>query len=108
RIADRERVGRRFGYRKQHAGCICAPAARQDRGGGRTARTAHGARSGLLPRGGGGMMRLSLRQRLTAWYAAALLLGLAILAISMWVMLRERLIAGVDARLAQRVRGFES
>jgi heavy metal sensor kinase len=54
------------------------------------------------------MMRLSIRQRLTAWYAAALLLGLAIFAVAMWVTLRQYLIAGVDARLSQRVQGMRS
>jgi heavy metal sensor kinase len=53
-------------------------------------------------------MRISIRQRLTAWYAAALLLGLGIFAIGMWVSLQERLIAGVDARLAQRIQGLET
>jgi two-component system heavy metal sensor histidine kinase CusS len=53
-------------------------------------------------------MRISIRQRLTAWYAAALLLGLAIFALGMWVSLRERLIAGVDSRLAQRIQGLET
>jgi len=53
-------------------------------------------------------MRISIRQRLTAWYAAALLLGLAIFALGMWVELQERLIAGVDTRLAQRIQGLET
>src|SRR5579883_973472 len=54
------------------------------------------------------MMRLSIRQRLTAWYAAALLLGLSIFGCGMWVSLRGRLIAGVDARLAQRIQGLQA
>jgi heavy metal sensor kinase len=53
-------------------------------------------------------MRISIRQRLTAWYAAALLLGLGIFALGMWVALQERLIAGVDSRLAQRIQGLET
>jgi two-component system heavy metal sensor histidine kinase CusS len=53
-------------------------------------------------------MRISIRQRLTAWYAAALLLGLAIFALGMWAELQERLIAGVDARLTQRIQGLET
>ena len=53
-------------------------------------------------------MRISIRQRLTAWYAAALLLGLGIFAFGMWVSLQERLIAGVDARLTQRMKGLET
>src|SRR5262245_39117352 len=53
-------------------------------------------------------MRLSIRQRLTAWYAAALLLGLTIFALCLWVELQERLLAGTDARLALRIRGLQS
>ena len=53
-------------------------------------------------------MRISIRQRLTAWYAAALLLGLGIFALGMWVALQERLIAGVDGRLRQRIQGLET
>ena len=53
-------------------------------------------------------MPFSIRQRLTAWYAAALLLGLGIFALGMWVSLHERLIAGVDARLTQRMQGLET
>lgn len=53
-------------------------------------------------------MRISIRQRLTAWYAAALLLGLGIFALGMWVSLQERLIAGVDARLSQRMKGLQT
>jgi len=53
------------------------------------------------------MMRLSIRQRLTAWYAAALLLGLSVFAFTMWISLRQRLIAGVDSRLAQRIQGLK-
>jgi two-component system heavy metal sensor histidine kinase CusS len=53
-------------------------------------------------------MRISIRQRLTAWYAAALLLGLGIFALGMWVSLQERLIAGVDGRLRQRIQGLET
>jgi heavy metal sensor kinase len=54
------------------------------------------------------MMRLSIRQRLTAWYAVALLLGLSMFAFSMWFSLRQRLIAGIDARLAQRIQGLKT
>jgi heavy metal sensor kinase len=54
------------------------------------------------------MIRLSIRQRLTAWYAAALLLGLMVFGFTMWVSLRQRLVAGVDARLAQRIQGLKS
>ncbi len=52
------------------------------------------------------MIRISIRQRLTAWYAIALLFGLGIFALAMWVELQERLIAGVDARLTQRIQGL--
>jgi two-component system, OmpR family, heavy metal sensor histidine kinase CusS len=53
-------------------------------------------------------MRISIRQRLTLWYAAALLIGLGIFALGMWVELQERLISGVDARLTQRIQGIET
>lgn len=53
-------------------------------------------------------MRISIRQRLTLWYAAALLAGLGIFALAMWVSLQERLVSGVDARLAQRIQGLET
>ncbi len=53
-------------------------------------------------------MRLSIRLRLTAWYAAALLAGLALFGSAMWIALEQRLIAGVDLRLAQRVEGLRS
>lgn len=51
---------------------------------------------------------ISIRQRLTAWYAAALLLGLGFFALGMWVSLQEHLIAGVDARLTQRLQGLQT
>jgi heavy metal sensor kinase len=53
-------------------------------------------------------MRVSIRQRLTAWYAAALLLGLGIFALGLWISLQQHLIAGVDARLAQRIQGLNT
>ena len=53
-------------------------------------------------------MRLSIRLRLTAWYAAALLAGLALFGSGMWIALEQRLIAGVDQRLAQRVEGLRN
>jgi heavy metal sensor kinase len=52
-------------------------------------------------------MRVSIRQRLTAWYALALLFGLAAFGFTMWFSLRQRLIAGVDSRLAQRLEGLK-
>lgn len=54
------------------------------------------------------MMRLSIRLRLTAWYAAALVAGLALFGAAMWLALEHRLIAGVDLRLAQRVEGLRT
>ena len=53
-------------------------------------------------------MRLSIRLRLTAWYAAALLAGLALFGAGMWIALEQRLVAGVDVRLAQRIGGLET
>jgi heavy metal sensor kinase len=54
------------------------------------------------------MTRVSIRLRLTAWYSSVLLLGLALFASGMWLALEQRLIAGIDARLAQRVQGLRS
>jgi heavy metal sensor kinase len=54
------------------------------------------------------MRNLPLRLRLTAWYSAVLLLGLALFGLAMWLALQQRLIAGVDARLAQRAQGVRS
>jgi CheY-like chemotaxis protein len=68
----------------------------------------HCSRSRILPARGRGLMCLSIRQRLTAWYAAALLLGLSVFAFSMWISLRQRLMAGVDSRLAQRIQGLKT
>ena len=54
------------------------------------------------------MTGISIRLRLTAWYSAALLLGLALFGLGMWLALEQRLMAGVDTRLAQRVQGLRS
>ena len=54
------------------------------------------------------MTGVSIRLRLTAWYSAVLLLGLALFGSGMWFALEQRLIAGVDTRLAQRVQGLRS
>lgn len=54
------------------------------------------------------MTKVSIRLRLTAWYSAVLLLGLALFGFGMWFALEQRLIAGIDARLAQRVQGLRS
>ena len=53
------------------------------------------------------MTRVSIRLRLTAWYSSVLLLGLVLFASGMWLALEQRLIAGIDARLAQRVQGLK-
>jgi two-component system heavy metal sensor histidine kinase CusS len=53
-------------------------------------------------------MRISIRQRLTFWYAAALLAGLCAFGLVMWLSLQQRLVAGVDARLAERLEGLRT
>ncbi len=53
------------------------------------------------------MASFSIRTRLTFWYAAVLLLGLALFGVGLWFAVENRLLAGVDNRLAQRVRGVE-
>jgi heavy metal sensor kinase len=53
-------------------------------------------------------MRISIRQRLTFWYAAALLAGLCAFGLVMWLSLQQRLVAGVDARLAERLQGVRT
>jgi heavy metal sensor kinase len=54
------------------------------------------------------MARLSTRTRLTFWYAAVLLLGLTLFGSGLWFAVKQRLLAGVDDRLAQRVRGVQT
>ena len=54
------------------------------------------------------MRRMSIRQRLTAWYAAALLLALLLFGGAMSVALERRLVAGVNARLTLRLQGLAS
>ena len=54
------------------------------------------------------MMRISIRQRLTFWYAAALVAGLCAFGLVMWLSLQQRLVAGVDARLAERLQGVRT
>jgi heavy metal sensor kinase len=46
--------------------------------------------------------------RLTLWYSVVLLLGLALFGFGMWWALEQRLIAGVDMRLALRMQGLRS
>ena len=53
-------------------------------------------------------MRISIRQRLTFWYAAALVAGLCAFGLVMWLSLQQRLVAGVDARLAERLQGIQT
>ncbi len=52
------------------------------------------------------MAGFSIRTRLTFWYAVVLLLGLALFGLGLWFTVEDRLLAGVDERLAQRVRGL--
>ena len=54
------------------------------------------------------MGRISIRLRLTIWYSVVLLSGLALFAIGMWFALEQRLTAGVDSRLTQRVQGLQT
>ncbi len=54
------------------------------------------------------MRDLSIRLRLTLWYTAVLLLGLALFATGMWIALQQRLVSGVDSRLSQRVEGLRT
>ena len=51
---------------------------------------------------------MSIRLRLTFWYSAVLLLGLALFGVGMWLALEHRLLAGVDGQLAQRVEGLRT
>ena len=52
--------------------------------------------------------KMSIGQRLTFWYAAVLSLGLALFGAGLWLVLEHRLIAGVDARLNERVDGLRT
>ncbi|MBS1858335.1 MAG: HAMP domain-containing protein [Acidobacteria bacterium] len=54
------------------------------------------------------MTRVSIRLRLSAWYATVLALGLGLFGFAMWLALEHRLIAGVDTRLDQRARGLRA
>jgi signal transduction histidine kinase len=53
-------------------------------------------------------MTVSIRSRLTLWYAVAMLAALAIFGVTAWFALQGRLMAGVDARLAQRMQGIRN
>jgi heavy metal sensor kinase len=57
---------------------------------------------------GSHLNRISIRLRLTVWYAVALMLGLALFGFVMWLAAEQRLMAGVDARLAQRLGGLQT
>jgi two-component system heavy metal sensor histidine kinase CusS len=54
------------------------------------------------------MTLASIRVRLTLWYSIVLLLGLALFGFGMWWALDQRLAAGVDTRLAQRMEGLRT
>lgn len=51
---------------------------------------------------------MSIRLRLTLWYSAVLLLGLAAFGAGMWFVLKQRLFAAVDATLQQRIQGLKT
>jgi two-component system heavy metal sensor histidine kinase CusS len=51
---------------------------------------------------------MTIGRRLTLWYAAVLLLGLALFGAGMWFALQHRLMEGIDARLSQRVEGLRT
>ncbi|HEV2200180.1 MAG TPA: ATP-binding protein [Bryobacteraceae bacterium] len=52
--------------------------------------------------------RRSIRFRLTVWYAAVLMAGLALFSGLLWVSLRHRLLADIDRELAGRATRLES
>ncbi|MBZ5633859.1 MAG: HAMP domain-containing protein [Acidobacteriia bacterium] len=54
------------------------------------------------------MRTWSVGQRLTAWYAAVLLAGLALFGAGIWLLLENRLMAGVDESLAQEIAGLQT
>ncbi|HYV61152.1 MAG TPA: hypothetical protein VE958_00675, partial [Bryobacteraceae bacterium] len=54
------------------------------------------------------MKQMSIGQRLTAWYAAVLLAGLALFGAGIWLLLEKRLMAGVDESLAQEIQGLQT
>ncbi|HJZ96940.1 MAG TPA: ATP-binding protein [Candidatus Solibacter sp.] len=51
-------------------------------------------------------MRISIRWRLTLWYALVMVVAFSILSSTTWYALRERLITAVKARLEQRLEGM--
>ena len=50
----------------------------------------------------------SIGQRLTLWYAAVLLAGLALFGAGIWLLLENRLMAAVDESLAQEIAGLQT
>ncbi|HEX5432473.1 MAG TPA: ATP-binding protein [Bryobacteraceae bacterium] len=52
--------------------------------------------------------RHSLRLRLTLWYSAVLLAGLALFGLTTWFVFQARLMAGVDQRLEQTLQGLQT
>jgi hypothetical protein len=52
--------------------------------------------------------RWSIGQRLTAWYATVLLAGLALFGAGIWLLLENRLMAGIDESLAQEIAGLQT
>ncbi len=55
-----------------------------------------------------GYSQLSIRWRLALWYSAVLLLGLALFGAGIWLALEQKLVAGVDTRLAQKARAVQT
>lgn len=51
---------------------------------------------------------MPIRIRLTLWYVAVLLAGLALFGAGMWLMLEHRLVTNLDARLTARVDGLRA
>jgi heavy metal sensor kinase len=54
------------------------------------------------------MTRVSIRLRLTLWYFAVLLLGLALFGAGLWFAIEHQLMAGVDSRLMERAAGLRT
>jgi hypothetical protein len=51
---------------------------------------------------------MSIRLRLTIWYSAVLLLGLAAFGAGMWFVLSHRMMGVIEANLAERVGGLRT
>src|SRR5207244_1117458 len=100
--------GRPVGHRKQHTRRLCAPPAGQGGGGGPRPPHPDRTRCRVFPPAGGLMTSLSIRSRLTLWYALVLLAGFSVFGFGMWLALEQRMIAGIDARLAQRLQGVKN